>query len=72
MKRKGKPTRGPGGVCICPECDKEIAHSQGKPCTEEQCPDCGAAMLRKGSERHRTGAGPAKKYPEEARAQIDK
>ena len=66
MQQRGKQARGPGGVCMCPECDNEIPHSQGKPCPEERCPDCGAPMIRKNSERHRTGSGPAKKNPDKA------
>lgn len=64
MTRNKYQHRVSGGVCMCPECDNEIPHSQGTPCPEERCPDCGAPMIRKNSERHRTGSGPAKVNPD--------
>ena len=44
---------GAGGSCICPKCGEEIPHRSGIPCQEERCPECGAKMLREGSEHHR-------------------
>ena len=38
---------GPGGVCICLRCKKEVKHATGTPCSEMKCPDCGASMARK-------------------------
>jgi predicted RNA-binding Zn-ribbon protein involved in translation (DUF1610 family) len=38
---------GPGGVCVCLRCKKEVKHVTGTPCSEMKCPDCGASMARK-------------------------
>ena len=38
---------GPGGVCICLRCKKELKHVTGTPCSKMKCPDCGIAMARK-------------------------
>jgi predicted DNA-binding protein (UPF0251 family) len=43
---------GADGYCICPKCDKKIAHKRGVPCQEEQCPNCGLKMMREGSYHH--------------------
>jgi len=43
---------GPGGNCVCPKCGEKIPHRRGVPCQEEQCPNCGAKMLREGSTHH--------------------
>ncbi|MBT8040999.1 MAG: ferredoxin [Xanthomonadales bacterium] len=43
---------GRGGNCICPKCQTLIAHRQGIRCQEERCPECGAKMLREGSDHH--------------------
>ncbi|MFW6282851.1 MAG: hypothetical protein ACOC1P_02250 [Minisyncoccales bacterium] len=37
---------GPGGYCICPQCKTRIEHKRGVPCYQEECPECGAAMVR--------------------------
>ncbi|MBW2646661.1 MAG: hypothetical protein JRE23_10865 [Deltaproteobacteria bacterium] len=37
---------GPGGNCICPKCGHKIPHKMGRPCPQEQCPQCGTAMVR--------------------------
>jgi len=37
---------GLGGNCVCPKCGKTFPHQQGMPCTQMQCPACGAAMTR--------------------------
>lgn len=38
---------GPGGVCICLRCKKEVKHVTGISCAEMKCPDCGIPMARK-------------------------
>lgn len=43
---------GPHGACVCPKCGERIAHRRGVPCQEERCPQCGAKLLREGSEHH--------------------
>lgn len=47
---KGAGIMGPGGTCVCPECGNKTAHDFGVPCRELRCPDCGATMLREGSD----------------------
>jgi len=37
---------GPGGDCVCPACGAKKAHSQGMPCSNQRCPECGAFMAR--------------------------
>jgi hypothetical protein len=37
---------GPGGVCKCPACGKEVRHQVGVPCYKLSCPNCGAKMTR--------------------------
>ncbi len=37
---------GPGGNCVCPRCGATVPHRQGVPCTQQRCPECGAAMTR--------------------------
>lgn len=44
---------GKGGSCVCPKCESQVPHRPGVPCREEHCPQCGAKMLREGSEHHR-------------------
>ena len=43
---------GRGGNCICPKCQATVAHRRGVRCQDERCPECGAKMLREGSEHH--------------------
>jgi len=38
---------GPGGNCICPNCETKISHEIRTPCFEQKCPKCGTAMTRK-------------------------
>jgi predicted amidophosphoribosyltransferase len=44
---------GESGECICPKCDRRIAHRDGVRCQDERCERCGAKMLRVGSEHYR-------------------
>lgn len=37
---------GPGGDCVCPNCGQKATHQLGRPCFEQKCPKCGAAMTR--------------------------
>ncbi len=46
-KQGNKAGAGPGGVCVCPECNKEVSHKRGVPCDKRECPECGANMRRK-------------------------
>ena len=43
---------GPGGNCICLKCGAKAPHRPGTPCMKEKCPQCGATMVREGSEHH--------------------
>lgn len=56
-KKDHRHSMGEGGECICPKCASRIAHRRGTPCQEEDCPQCGARMLRVGSEHHRLWLG---------------
>jgi endogenous inhibitor of DNA gyrase (YacG/DUF329 family) len=31
---------------VCPQCGHRVPHERGVPCTERQCPECGANMAR--------------------------
>jgi len=45
--RMGGPSAGgPGGYCVCSQCGYSEPHERGVPCTQKQCPKCGAAMTR--------------------------
>lgn len=44
---------GGGGSCLCPKCGLRVPHAAGRPCLQERCPECGAAMVREGSPHHR-------------------
>jgi len=37
---------GPGGECICPNCDYRELHQLGVSCHIKKCPKCGATMTR--------------------------
>jgi len=52
VKGERRHEMGEGGFCICPKCDTKLAHSQGVPCQDEKCPECGAKMMREGSYHH--------------------
>jgi hypothetical protein len=41
-----RPSAGPGGYCICPNCGEKVVHQQGVPCYSVNCPKCGAKMMR--------------------------
>jgi hypothetical protein len=43
---RGRNRGGPGGQCVCPKCGKTVAHVQGTPCIQTNCPDCGTPMTR--------------------------
>ncbi len=43
---------GAGGQCICPKCGKRTPHKRGTPCQDQNCPECGAKLLREGSYHH--------------------
>ena len=45
--RMGGVAAGPVGQCVCPKCNKVIAHERGIPCASVKCPDCGTLMTRK-------------------------
>ncbi|HUW71974.1 MAG TPA: cation diffusion facilitator family transporter [Candidatus Humimicrobiaceae bacterium] len=38
---------GPGGYCVCPECDYKIPHERGVPCSTLECPNCKIKLIRK-------------------------
>ena len=42
----GSKAAGPGGECVCPACGHRVPHQAGQPCTELDCPRCGAKMTR--------------------------
>ena len=37
---------GPAGDCVCPKCEKKVAHQAGAPCYSINCPQCGTKMIR--------------------------
>lgn len=37
---------GPGGECICPNCQYRETHETGVPCYNKKCPKCGTPMTR--------------------------
>lgn len=40
------------GYCICVNCNTRIPHTKGKPCRENDCPQCRKKMMREGSYHH--------------------
>jgi NAD-dependent SIR2 family protein deacetylase len=52
MNEKDCCGMGSGGDCVCPKCETTIPHRRGVRCQEERCPECGAKMLRAGSDHH--------------------
>lgn len=50
-KGGGKQKVGGTDTCVCPECGKEVPHTErGTPCAEMECPECGAKMQGKTKE----------------------
>ena len=45
-------TQGPEGFCICLRCGHRQVHEPGTPCRDQNCPQCGAALIREGSAHH--------------------
>ncbi|MGV9171327.1 MAG: hypothetical protein ACOC44_14685 [Promethearchaeia archaeon] len=46
--RQGGPkAAGPGGECVCPQCGEVVQHQVGVPCNQQNCPKCGARMVRR-------------------------
>ncbi|MDG6218160.1 MAG: hypothetical protein QCI00_01820 [Candidatus Thermoplasmatota archaeon] len=37
---------GPGGDCICPNCNYHENHELGVPCYNKKCPRCGTPLTR--------------------------
>lgn len=37
---------GPGGYCMCVNCNTRFPHEPGVSCTELRCPKCGRALVR--------------------------
>lgn len=37
---------GPGGYCVCPECQTKTIHTVAEPCNKTKCPKCNAKMTR--------------------------
>ena len=56
MKKERQHKMGPVGECICPKCEACIEHRRGIPCQDERCPECGAKMLRVGSDDYQLWA----------------
>lgn len=42
-----QPGSGPGGTCVCPNCDYSKPHQVGEPCYRSTCPKCGATLIKK-------------------------
>ncbi|GAG07173.1 unnamed protein product, partial [marine sediment metagenome] len=38
-------------ICVCPECDAEVEHERGTPCSKTECPKCDAMMAPKTEEK---------------------
>ncbi len=43
----GSKAAGPDGLCVCPNCGKEVKHQIGMPCYQQTCPKCGTKIVRK-------------------------
>lgn len=56
MKKERQRKMGPVGECICPKCEARTPHQRGVPCQDERCPECGAKMLRVGSDDYQLWA----------------
>ncbi|MFW6283375.1 MAG: cation diffusion facilitator family transporter [Minisyncoccales bacterium] len=44
--REGGKALGPGGYCICENCNYKEEHKPGVPCYKTKCPKCGGMMKR--------------------------
>lgn len=38
--------KGPGGYCVCPDCNYKMEHKRGTPCSAFQCPNCKINLKR--------------------------
>lgn len=45
-RNQGPLGAGTGGNCVCPKCGYSENHERGVPCTQKQCPKCGATLIR--------------------------
>lgn len=45
-RQPGGTGQGPGGKCLCPQCNVTVPHQTGVPCYETECPECGQTMVR--------------------------
>ena len=52
MTEKRRHDMASGGFCICPKCGEKTPHHSGIRCQDEQCPKCGAKLLRENSYHH--------------------
>jgi cation diffusion facilitator family transporter len=44
---KKETGKGPGGWCVCPQCNYKTAHQRGIPCSTLKCPNCGVNLERR-------------------------
>lgn len=58
---------GPGGSCVCPNCDHRVAHETGVDCRDIECPECGVAMTREVEPKH---AEPGEFFKQDDERQI--
>jgi hypothetical protein len=42
----GPAAAGPGGYCVCPNCQERVKHIAGVPCYQQKCPKCDTLMVR--------------------------
>lgn len=45
-RNQGPLRGGPGGYCVCPQCQTRMEHDRATPCNAIKCPKCGTAMNR--------------------------
>jgi hypothetical protein len=56
------------GYCICLYCNTRIPHTEGQPCRDNDCPQCGKKLIREGSYHHQlylSKKGEVNQYPPE-------
>lgn len=41
-----RPGSGPGGYCVCPNCNYKTSHTRGVPCNTIKCPQCSTMMIK--------------------------